>query len=231
MSKQWKRWLSGVVGLALVLPIAGFVLAEDDREEDDRPRAERRMDDENEPNRDAQRESAARDDDDADDARAIEREERVPRSVRRDRNLRDDVPTNVQDGDEVAPDSSSPSDLPPRDLPPGPAHAAPRQHVQGNCCCSSGPVVYSQNNDGYRSARANNGGAYRSFSYQGGEAGAVVETAPAPVYNNGYGGGYINTGRRFGGVPNGANWDRNNEHDSRNFSGSYGSRASLRHGR
>jgi hypothetical protein len=180
------------------------------------------LDDEDEPNRDAQRESAARDDDDADEA--TDREERVPRSVRRDRNLRDDVRVNVQDEEDSPDVRSSPSDLPPRDLPPGPAHAAPRQHVQGNCCCSSGPVVYSQNGNGYRSARANNGGAYRSFSYQGGDEGAVVEPAPAPIYNDAY---PAYRGRSM----NGANWNRSNEHETRNFSGSYGSRATLHHGR
>ncbi len=126
---------------------------------------------------------------------------------------------------------ASPSDLAPTPLEQNaaPVQPIPMSHArtyaaQGNCCCSTAGVAYSQNN-GYRSARGANYGGYRSYSYQGGDDAAVMpQAAPAPAY---YYGGNV-SGRRYSGVQNGANWDRFNEHDSRNFSGSYGSRASLR---
>lgn len=208
MKMQFKRWISGVMGAVLCLPLASLAFAQDSAE-DNRPRAERQNDDGAREDRGAPDEDRARD-----DAPAPAVNDRAPRSVR----------TNVQDG--------SPSDLAPapieRNPAPMPMTQARGYAAQGNCCCGNGGVAYSQNN-AYRSARVmNNNGGYRSYSYAAGNNAAFVQPAQAPVYyNNDFNDGYVG-GRRFGGVQNGANWDRFHEHDSRNFSGSYGSRASLR---
>jgi hypothetical protein len=244
MKRQWNLWLNGILGVALALPMAGFALAQDSAD-DNRPRAERQNDDgaredkADPEERDADREerNSNREERNADreernverDARDIDRAEapveRQPRSIRNDRLApRDNVDVRVQEG--------SPSDL---QAAPAPIQPQPMQH-QGamqhrgqvyasgnNCCCGSGNVVYS---NGYQSARAMNNGGYRSYSYQGGDAAMAIAPA-APVYvDQGYNAGYGY--RSYNGVQNGANWDRFNEHDSRNFSGSYGSRASLR---
>lgn len=207
MKTQFRLWIRGVMGAALCMPVAGFALAQDSAD-DNRPRAERQNDDGAREDRGDLDEDRARD-----KAPASAVNDRVPRSVR----------TDVQEG--------SPSDLAPAPLEhdqapiqPMPMSHTRRHAAQSNCCCGNGGA-YSQNH-GYRSARMmNNNGAYRSFSYQGGDDAVFVQqAAPTSVY---YHDGYVG-GRRFGGVQNGANWDRFHEHDSRNFSGSYGSRASLR---
>lgn len=248
MRTHWKKWMTGVLSLALALPIAGTVYAQEAADDRDPPREEQRDEpseeqrDEPREDRDAPRDeqqdqAPARERDDADDRDAApareesekrngqtedaDREERgfggvrAPRSDRQDnRDLQDDRR------------GGSPSDLqraPERQPRPIPQQQA-QMYSQGNCCCGNG-AMYS--NNGYRSARVNNNG-YRSYSYQGGEA-AVA----APVYTNTYSGnaGYYNNGGYYynhgtshiPGVPSEAN--------PRNFSGSYGSRATLHHGR
>jgi len=229
MKTHFQRCLSAFLGLALALPVASMTMGQDS-EDEPRSRVERQDDDgardeNNKRDRDDDRDRDNRDTrEEARDDEAPANNERAPRSIRTERR------TNVN-ADNV---QGSPSDMPAQPAPihPQPMHQAQAHHsggfVSNNCCCNNGGVVYSQNN-GYRSARMNNGG-YRSFSYQGGDdaVNMNVQASPAPVmYGNGYSNGFNNRGY-YGGVQNGANWDRHNEHDSRNFSGSYGSRASLR---
>lgn len=215
-------WNRSLLGLALLLPVTGITLAQEDAD-DNRPRTERQNDDGARDDRsdranDDDRENVREDRGNRDNQRNDVRE---PRPIRSERGtIRDDV--NVRQ------DAGSPSDL---DATPAPIQPQPMQHGRqpvaygNNCCCGNQGVAYNHSG-AYQAARPMNGG-YRSFSYQGGDAYAAP--APAPVvYNDGFDRGYVG-GRGFrGGIQNGANWNRFDEHDSRNLSGSYGSRASLR---
>ncbi len=137
--------------------------------------------------------------------------------------LSDQVDRNVEPVPDAAP-QASPSDMPPPQPMAEPSHSRqvhpmPRQYM-GNSCCCGGRVVYSR---GYHTAQARPRSGYRSYSYQANDGTVHAAPMPARSYDTYYGGHYW-TGS---GSYNGANWDRHHESDRTNFSGSYGSKASL----
>jgi hypothetical protein len=150
----------------------------------------------------------------------------VDRNV--DREVNRDADRNL-DRRVESPTQASPSDMPAPIPMNEPTHhrnmqAMPRQSM-GNACCCGGSVMYSR---GYVSAPAMpRSGGYRSYSYQADDSAAYAAPMPMRSYDTYYDGGYWNGNAHY----NGANWDRRHESDRTNFSGSYGSRASLYSGR
>ncbi len=144
--------------------------------------------------------------------------------------VRNEVDRNVDrnlDRRVESPTQASPSDMPAPIPMAEPAHgrqmhAMPRQHMSNPCCCGNN-MVYSR---GYANAQAMPRSGYRSYSYQADGGAVYAAPMPARSYDTYYGGGY-----GHGGTYNGANWDRHHESDRTNFSGSYGSKASLYSGR
>lgn len=142
--------------------------------------------------------------------------------------VRDEVDRNVDrnvDRRAETPPPASPSDRPAPIPMSEPAHgrqmhAMPRQHMSNPCCCGGNMVYYR----GYATARAMPRSGYRSYSYQADDG--AVYAAPVGGYHTYHGGGYWGDG-----TYRGANWDRHHESDRTNFSGSYGSKASLYSGR
>lgn len=149
-----------------------------------------------------------------------------------DRNVDRDVDRNVDrnlDRRVESPTQASPSDMPAPIPMSEPAHARqmramPRQPMGNACCCGGGNVVYS---GGYATAQAMPRSGYRSYSYQADDGAMYAAPMPMRSYDTYYGSGYWSGDASY----NGANWDRHHESDRTNFSGSYGSRASLYSGR
>lgn len=139
--------------------------------------------------------------------------------------VRDEIDRNVDRQSDAVP-QASPSDRPAPIPMSEPArgrqmHAMPRQHMSNPCCCGGNMVYYR----GSATAQAMPRSGYRSYSYQADDG--AVYAAPMPMRSyDAYYGGY-----GHGGTYHGANWDRHHESDRTNFSGSYGSKASLYSGR
>lgn len=240
MKTSSRSWLRGLTAAGLVMALAAWAPAQEERG-DDAPRDEGRsvltQEDDRAappaPRNDEEAPPAPRDEEAAppatrdDDAQAIEREDQS--FERRDaRDLREPP--------------ASPSDLQPipqnemrRDMrfqqrgytrgsfQGGYQQPAYHHHAYDPCCCGGGQVMYHQ---GYRSAQLAPQSGYRSFSYQPSEP--VV--APAPVYNGGYvSDGYVGGGYYTGyGDHSSPRWQ---DHDARSFRGNYSSRATVHHGR